>query len=195
MRLPPPVVLPATAACHCCCCLPLPLLLPQEDHGYHHADRPGGGVGGIHGRGWDHGVMCWACGCGSAGAGARVLMAGGAAALPLRVYTQLPEGRAKATQAAHTCLSWATPWDLLLLLLQDYYPELMWKCLIINAPTSFRWGGSRPWGSSRLGWGELMPAGHPPGMRWLAGARSWEQPVLGVCCSHRWRAPHPTTPP
>lgn len=25
---------------------------------------------------------------------------------------------------------------------QDYYPELMWKCVIINAPTTFRviWG-------------------------------------------------------
>lgn len=25
---------------------------------------------------------------------------------------------------------------------QDYYPELMWKCVIVNAPTTFRiiWG-------------------------------------------------------
>ena len=59
-----------------------------------------------------------------------------------RAYMQL---RAIASLLPSACLGLPEPLSDVFFLslssfhLQDYYPELMWKCVIINAPTTFRW--------------------------------------------------------
>ena len=149
-----------------------------QDHGHHHADRPGGCVGVL------------VCGCvggwvGGDGALASSLLLRGGRGAPGACEPRAPIA---PLRTASRCIALRPAPPLLTPhhSPQDHYPEMMWKCIIINAPTTFRWGAV----GGAVGWARVLtaaaagPGRRAPLMSMGREPASPPSPVLAARLSH-----------